>query len=105
MRPCQTRVDWNACSCALRRACRELHAREITLRYLPPPSLTRWMATALIVHDRVLEKIRADIPAGELTMQDIEAFNDQPIARGAGATAVEPVKSLLPLTWRTPRPG
>jgi len=63
------------------------------------------MATALIVHHRVLEKIRADIPAGELTMQDIEAFNDQPIARGAGATPVEAIKSLLPLTWRTPRPG
>jgi hypothetical protein len=45
---------------ALNRACRELNAREITLRYLPPPSLTRWIATALVVHHRVL--------AGELTM-------------------------------------
>jgi hypothetical protein len=37
-------------------------------------------------HHRVIEKIRADIPAGELTLQDMESFN-QPIARGMGDTA------------------
>ena len=44
-------------------------AREIRLRYLPNPSLNRWIAEALIDHHRVIEKIRADIPAGELTLQ------------------------------------
>ena len=57
------------------------------LRYLPKPSLNRWIAEALIDHHRVIEKIRADIPAGELILQDMESFNDQPIARGVGDTA------------------
>src|SRR5262249_28841719 len=38
-------------------------------------------------HHRVIEEIRADIPAGELTLQDMESFNDLPIARGMGDTA------------------
>jgi hypothetical protein len=42
-------------------------AREIRLRYLPKPSLNRWIAEALIDYHRVIEKIRADIAAGELT--------------------------------------
>jgi hypothetical protein len=37
----------------------------------------------LIHHHRVIEKIRTDIPAGELTLH-VETFNDQPIARGVG---------------------
>jgi hypothetical protein len=44
--------------------------------------LNRWIAEALIDHHRVIEKIRADIPAGELILQDMETFNDEPIARG-----------------------
>jgi hypothetical protein len=51
----------------LNNACRNWGAREIRLRYLPKPSLNRWIAEALIDHHRVIEKIRADIPAGELT--------------------------------------
>jgi hypothetical protein len=90
---------------ALNKACRDLHAREITLRYLPPPSINRWLATALIDHHRVVDKLRQDIPAGELNLQDIERFADQPIARGAGATPVEAVKNLLPLAWRAPGNG
>jgi hypothetical protein len=34
------------------------------------------VAEALIDHHRVIEKIRTDIPAGELTLQDMERFND-----------------------------
>jgi hypothetical protein len=55
----------------LNNACRKWGAREIRLRYLPKPSLNRWIAEALIDHHRVIEKIRADIPAGELTLQDV----------------------------------
>src|SRR6476620_3151290 len=54
-------------------ACRKWGAREIRLRYLPKPSLNRWIAGALIDHHRVIEKIRADIPAGELTLLRGEA--------------------------------
>jgi hypothetical protein len=68
----------------LNNACRKWGAREIRLRYLPKPSINRWIAEALIDHHRAIEKIRADIPAGELTLQNIESFNDQPIARGVG---------------------
>jgi hypothetical protein len=87
----------------LNNACRKLGAREIRLRYLPKPSLNRRVAEALIDHHRVIEKIRADIPAGELTMQDVDSFNDQPIARGVGDTAADAIKTMWPLTWRTPR--
>ena len=89
----------------LNNACRKWGAREIRLRYLPKPSLNRWMAEALIDHHRVIEKIRADIPAGELTSQDMESFADQPIARGAGDTATDTIKAMQPLTWRAPRNG
>jgi hypothetical protein len=45
----------------LNNACRKWGAREIRLRYLPKPSLNRWIAEALIDHHPVIEKIRADI--------------------------------------------
>jgi hypothetical protein len=48
----------------------------------------------------VIERIRADIPAGELTLQDMESFNDQPIARGLGETATDAIKAMSPLQWR-----
>jgi hypothetical protein len=67
------------------------------------PSINRWIAEALIDHHRGIEKIRADIPAGELTMQDMESFNDQPIARGLGETATDAIKTMSPLKWRAPR--
>jgi hypothetical protein len=70
---------------------------------VPKPSLNRWIAEALINHHRVIEKIRADIPASELTMQDMESFNDQPIARGLGETATEAIKAMAPLQWSVPR--
>jgi hypothetical protein len=89
----------------LNNACRKWGAREIRLRYLPKPSTNRWVSEALIEHHRVIEKIRADIPAGELTMQDIDSFNDQPIARGVGDTATDAVKTMGPLQWRAPRKG
>jgi hypothetical protein len=54
---------------------------------------------------RVIEKIRSDIPAGELTLQNIESFNDQPIARGMGDTATDAIKTMSPLQWRAPRNG
>jgi len=90
---------------ALNNACRKWGAREIRLRYLPKPSLNRWIAEALIDHHRVIEKIRADIPAGELTLQNIENFNDQPIARGVGDTATDAIKTMSPLQWRAPTNG
>jgi hypothetical protein len=89
----------------LNNACRKWGAREIRLRYLPKPSINRWIAEALIDHHRVIEKIRADIPAGELTLQDMESFNDQPIARGMGDTATDAIKTMSPLQWRAPRNG
>ena len=77
------------------------------MRYLPKPSLNRWIAEALIDHHRIIEKIRADIPAGQLTLlrgeaarlgvppkQDMESFNDQPIARGMGDTATDAIKTM-----------
>jgi hypothetical protein len=73
----------------LNNACRKWGAWEIRLHYLPKPSFNRWVAKALIDHHRVIEKIRADIPAGELTLQDVESFNDQPIARGSATDAVK----------------
>jgi hypothetical protein len=87
----------------LNNACRKWGAREIRLRYLPKPSLNRWIAEAVIDHHRVIEKIRADIPAGELTLQDMESFNDQPIARGMGDTATDAIKTMCPLKWRAPK--
>ena len=84
----------------LNNACRKWGAREIRLRYLPKPSINRWIAEALIDHHRVIEKIRADIPAGELTLQNMESFNDQPIARGMGDTATDAIKTMSPLKWR-----
>jgi hypothetical protein len=68
----------------LNNVCRKWGARQICLRYLPKLSLNRWIAEALIDRHRVIEKIRADILAGELTFQDMESFNDQPIARWVG---------------------
>src|SRR5215813_6225961 len=84
----------------LNNACRKRGAREIRLRDLPKPSLNRCIAEALIDHHRVIEKIRADIPAGELTLQNIESFNNQPIARGVGNTATDAIKTMWPLQWR-----
>jgi hypothetical protein len=92
-RPHRARSDLDI---ALTNACRKWHAREIRLRYLPKPALNRWIAEALIEHSRVAEKIRADIPAGELSLEDIESFADKPIARGVGDTAAEAVKTM----WR-----
>ena len=89
----------------LRNACRKWEAREIRLRYLPKPSLNRWIAEALIEHHRVIDKIRADIPDGELTSEDIKSFNDQPIARGVGDTATDAIKTMSPLQWGAPRNG
>jgi hypothetical protein len=89
----------------LNTACRKWGAREIRLRYLPKPSLNRWISEALMDHHRVIEKIRADIPAGEFTLQDMESFNDQPIARGLGETATDAIKAMLPLQWSAPRKG
>jgi hypothetical protein len=89
----------------LNNACRKWGAREIRLRYLPKPSLNRWIVEALIDHHRVIEKIRADIAAGELTMQDIDSFNDQPIAREVGDTADDAIKTMWPLQWKAPRSG
>src|SRR5271169_4802184 len=48
----------------LNNACRKWGAREIRLRYLPKPSLNRWIAEAMIDHHRVIEKIRADRHSG-----------------------------------------
>jgi len=43
----------------LNNACRKWGTRETRLRYLPKPSINRWIAEALIDHHRVIEKIRA----------------------------------------------
>lgn len=59
----------------------------------------------LIDHHRVIEKIRADIPTGELTLEEMDSFNDQPIARGVGDTAADAIKTMWPLQWRAPRNG
>src|ERR1700730_16236415 len=89
----------------LNNACRKWGAREIRVRYLPKPSLNRWIAEALIDHHRIIEKIRVDIRAGQLTLQEMEIFNDQPIARGMGDTATDAIKTMSPLHWRAPRDG
>jgi hypothetical protein len=89
----------------LNNACRKWGAREIRLRYLPKPFLNRCMAEALIDYHRAIEKIRADIPAAEFTLEDIGSFNDQPIARGLGDTATDAIKTMCPLKWITPRIG
>jgi hypothetical protein len=89
----------------LNNACRKWGAREIRLRYSPKPSLNRWIAEALIDHHRVIEKIRADIPAGELTLEDIDRFKDQPIARGVSDTATDAIKTMWFLQWRAQRNG
>src|ERR1700741_159679 len=89
----------------LNNACRKWGAREIRLRYLPKPSINRWIAEALIDHRRVIEKIRADIPTGELTLEEMDSFNDQPIARGVGDTATDAIKTMWPLQGRAPRNG
>jgi hypothetical protein len=76
------------------------------LRYLAPPSSVRWIATALIVHHRVVYKLQADIrDEGEIifSLAELDRYNDQPIARGEGATAVEAIKAMTPVTWRAPR--
>src|SRR5882724_3294124 len=102
----KTKSDLNAeLHRTLNNACRKWGAREIRLRYLPKPSLNRWIAEALIDHHQVIGKIRAYIPAGELTMRDMESFNDQPIARGMGDTATDAIKATCPLKWRAPRNG
>jgi hypothetical protein len=44
----------------------------------------------------VIDKIRADISAGELDLHDIESFNNQPIARGVGDTATDAVETMWP---------
>lgn len=97
---------------ALNAALRQFQAREIVLRYLAPPSSVRWIATALIVHHRVAEKLQADIrEEGEISFSypDLDRYNDQPIARGEGATAVEAIKAMTPVvagaTMSGPRPG
>ena len=59
----------------LNNACQKWGAREIRLRYLPKPSLNQWIAEALIDHHRVVEKIRADMPDGELTLHDMETLH------------------------------
>jgi len=46
---------------------------------------------------RVIDKIRADIPTAELTLQDMDSFNAQPIARGVGDTATDAIKTMWPL--------
>jgi hypothetical protein len=43
--------------------------------------------------------------AGELTLQDMESFNDQPIARGVGDTATDVIKTMRALKWKSPRNG
>jgi hypothetical protein len=86
---------------ALNGALRQFGAREIVLRYLASGSV-RWIATALIDYHRVVDKLRADLP-GSLSLADVTAYNDQPIARGEGATAIEAIKAMTPVTWRAPR--
>ncbi len=53
----------------------------------------------------MVEKIRIDISAGELDLQDVESLNDQPIARGVGDAAPDAIKTMWPLQWRAPRSG
>ena len=89
----------------LNNACRKWGTREIRLRYLPKPSPNRWIAEALIEHHHVIEKVRADIKAGERTLQDTDGFADQPITRGVGDTAIDAIKTIWPLQWRAPRNG
>jgi hypothetical protein len=64
------------------------------------------MAPKLTAPHRVAEKLKADIrEEGEISFSftDLDRYNDQPIARGEGATAVEAIKAMTPVTWRAPR--
>jgi hypothetical protein len=85
---------------ALNGALRQFGAREIILRYLASGSV-RWIATALIDYHRVVDKLRADL-SGSLSLTDVTAYNDQPIARGEGATALDAIRALTAVTWRAP---
>jgi Acetyltransferase (GNAT) domain len=57
--PCWKTLGFVPQARTLNTACRKWGAREIRLRYLPKPSLNRWISEALIDHHRVIEKIRA----------------------------------------------
>jgi hypothetical protein len=59
-------------------------------------ALNRWVGEALIDHHRVVDKIRADIRTGALTLRDMDAFAE-PIARGVADTAPDAVKTMCPL--------
>jgi hypothetical protein len=85
----------------LNNACRKWGARKSAYDICR----SRRSIKALIDHHRIIEKIRADIPAGELTLRDMESFNDQPIARGVGDMASDPIKTMWSLQWRAPRNG
>ena len=85
---------------ALNRSDRQFDAREIVLRYLAWPSRTWRIATPLLVHHRVVDKIRADIPAASPIFADIEGFNDVPSAYGSGNAALSAVTSMIALKWR-----
>src|SRR5580704_9639300 len=72
----------------LNNACRKWGAREIRLRYLPKPSLNRWIAEALIDHHRIIEKIR----------------DESRLANSPCRTWRASMTSRLPAAWVTPQP-
>jgi hypothetical protein len=102
----------------LNNACRKWGAWESRLRYLLKPSLNRWISEALIEHHRVIEKIHADIPAGELTLLlggardsaladaehgELQRSADCPQSGRYGNRRA--IKAMCPLKWRAPRNG
>ena len=83
-------------------ATRKFAAREVVLRYLPPPSHTRWIATALPECWRVAARMKefGIAPHGNASL---DFYSDQPVARGEGKTVLEAVKALAPEPWREPQ--
>ena len=86
---------------ALAAAARKFAAREIVVRYLPRPALTRFIATALIEHHRVPERLKASgLDRGQvLGFDPIAHWADQPVARGEGKTAVVAVDGMIEVAW------
>jgi hypothetical protein len=48
-------------------------------------------------------KIRSVIPEGALSLNDIERYNDRPVAEGTGATLLDAVQAMAPVKWQAPR--
>jgi hypothetical protein len=100
--PCNRNIEVTPLSKELHRtlnnACRKWGAREIRLRYLPKPSLNRWIAEAIIDPHQFIEKIRIHIPhvCSETESSDprgIDLDRPPPFLRGGWSPSLAPFLS------------